>query len=58
MIAEHTYDTKKICYGCEHLRLDSSSYWSGVCECTENRVKNRNRHVTDRKCAFKRMDGR
>lgn len=56
MIVEHTYDNSKICYGCTHLKLDETG-WTGLCECKDNKVKNRRRDVTDHKCSHKSSIG-
>lgn len=57
MIVEHTYDDRKICNNCSYLKLDDDG-WTGLCECKDNRVKDKKRHVTDRKCVYKRLEGR
>lgn len=54
MIIEHTYDNNKICYQCKWLKIQEE--WYGVCECPHNRVKNRNRSFTDKKCSWKNAD--
>lgn len=57
MIVEYTYsqhDLNKRCYGCKWLRMTGE--WSGRCECPHNRVKDRNRQITDRKCTWKNAD--
>jgi len=54
VIAEHTYDNRRICNGCSYLAMNEDG-WTGLCECKENRVKDKHRCVTDRKCTYKRM---
>ena len=58
MIVEVTYsekDLRKRCYNCEYLKLEDESYdWNGICTCKENKVKHRNRSITDRACMFKK----
>ena len=54
MIVEHTYDNRKICYGCTWLVLDKDGM-SGRCECKDNRIRERQRHITDRRCVLKRL---
>jgi hypothetical protein len=55
MIIEYTYSTyelkKSRCFNCKHLRMIDN--WSGHCECTTNKVKIRNRQITDKKCSSK-----
>jgi hypothetical protein len=54
MIIEFTYNQNKICNGCKWLKLKDD--WYGKCECPHNKVKERNRHVTDHKCSWKNAD--
>jgi hypothetical protein len=51
LIIEYTYDNRKICYKCKWLKMVDD--WFGDCTCPNNRVKNRHREITDRKCSFK-----
>jgi hypothetical protein len=53
MIVEHTYDNRKICYGCKFLKLENSTELTGLCTCPDNKIRVRNRSITDKKCAFK-----
>lgn len=52
MIIEHTYDNRKICNHCFWLKMKDDCF--GICECPDNRVKNRERFVTDKKCSRKK----
>lgn len=56
MIVEYTYseyDLRKKCYGCAWLKMRENDNWFGYCECLHNKVKNRDREVTDRACICK-----
>lgn len=55
MIIEYTYsphDLVKKCYGCAWLELEAE--WYGNCVCPNNKIKNRQRGITDRACSFKK----
>lgn len=54
MIIEHTYDNRKICNGCAYLKLVEDG-WTGECQCKDSRIRDKRRHVTDRKCTYKRI---
>lgn len=57
MIIEYTYsqhDLKKKCYGCKWLELYND--FNGKCICPHNKVKERNRSVTDKACTWKNAD--
>lgn len=58
MITESIYskqELRKKCFNCEHLKIDDESHgWYGICTCEENKVKHRDRSITDRACVFKR----
>jgi hypothetical protein len=57
MIIEYTYspfDLRKRCYGCKWLDLMDN--WNGKCKCEFNRVKIRERSITDKSCSCKNAD--
>lgn len=57
MIIEYTYspeDLKKKCYGCYWFKSYDNFGFNGKCDCKENKIKFRDRSVTDRACTFKR----
>lgn len=67
MIIEYTYspeDLKKRCFGCKWLKqnvlnptsTNSNFDWYGLCECPHNKIKNRNRSITDKACSWKNAD--
>lgn len=59
MIIEHTYsqqDLRKRCYGCKWLKLHDNNQFYGTCACPHNKIKERERSVTDRRCAWKNAD--
>lgn len=47
------HDLKKKCYKCHWLKMIDG--WNGICECPENRVRDRNRHILSKKCAWKNV---
>ena len=51
--SEHELKTKR-CFGCKWLEMIDS--WNGYCECPHNKVKVRNRQITDKKCTWKNAD--
>jgi len=56
MIIEYTYseqDLKKRCYKCMHLETQSDLDLIGTCACPDNKIKNRQRGITDRACTHK-----
>jgi hypothetical protein len=57
MLIEYTYssqDLNKKCYECKWLRMIDE--WSGFCEYPHNKVKFRNRQITDKACTWKNAD--
>ena len=57
MIIESTYSKKELrkkCFNCEYLKIDEPHGWYGICTCEENKIKHRDRSITDRACVFKR----
>jgi hypothetical protein len=50
------HDLRKRCYGCKWLALNAGNEWLGYCQCKENKVKNRNRQITDKACSWKNAD--
>lgn len=58
MTVEVTYNAKELqkkCFNCEYLKIDEESHGcDGTCICKENKVKYRNRSITDKACVFKR----
>lgn len=58
MIIEVTYSAKELrkrCFNCEYLNIEDESHgWYGVCVCKENKVKHKDRSITDRACVFKK----
>ena len=58
MVVEVTYGAKELrkkCFNCEYLKIEEASHgWDGVCMCEENKVKHRDRLITDRACVFKK----
>ena len=60
MIIEYTwskYDLKKDrCFGCDWLKMNDYDGWTGYCECPHNKVKIRNRQITNKKCTQKVMN--
>jgi hypothetical protein len=54
-VTEFTYNNKKICNQCIYLQLDEGSIWEGTCICKTNKVKQRERHVTDKACSYKKV---
>lgn len=44
-------DIAKRCWGCRYLKMYDE--FSGICECAENRVKIRDRCITNKACSFK-----
>jgi hypothetical protein len=59
MIIEYTYaqnDLNKRCYQCKWLTMIDD--WAGHCDCPYNKVKFRDRQITDRKCTWKNADKR
>ena len=58
MIIEYTYspsDLKKKCHNCKWLKLDEDE-WYGICKCPHNKVKFRNRKITDKACTWKNAE--
>jgi hypothetical protein len=55
-IIEYTINTRNKCYGCKWLKLNEDDMWQGHCECPHNKIKNRDRYVTDKKCTWKNAD--
>jgi hypothetical protein len=59
MIVEYAYDEhtlrKTRCYKCKWLNLDKDE-WMGNCICPHNKVKERRRSITDKKCTWKNAD--
>jgi cytoskeletal protein CcmA (bactofilin family) len=53
MIYEYTYNNNKICNGCKYLKFEKGSIFEGECICKDNKIKNRKRNTTDKKCKFK-----
>lgn len=51
MILEHTYDNRKICYGCKFFE-PSENQVEGNCACTHNRIRDHFRWATDKKCSW------
>jgi hypothetical protein len=59
MIIEYTYsqeDLRKKCHGCKWLKIYPNDDWYGKCECPYNKVKFRERSITDKKCTWKNAD--
>lgn len=59
MIIEYTYsqsDLKKKCFGCTWLKLNDKDDWYGRCECPDNKVKVRERSITNKKCVMKKIE--
>lgn len=59
MIIEYTYspsDLKKKCYGCKWLKIEDDDWFYGKCECPHNKIKFRNRQITDKACVWKNAD--
>ena len=58
MIIESTYSTQELrkkCFNCEYLKIDDESHgWYGICTCDQNKVKHRDRSITDKACVFKK----
>jgi hypothetical protein len=57
MIIEYTYsqsDLKKKCYGCKWLKMYDNL--NGKCICDFNKVKFRDRSITDKACSCKNFD--
>lgn len=58
MVVEVTYSAKELrkkCFNCEYLKIeDKSCGWYGTCICEENKVKYRDRSITDKACVFKK----
>lgn len=57
MIIEYKYtehDLRNRCYKCKWLKMEHE--WSGYCECPHNKVKERHRSITTRKCSWKNAD--
>lgn len=58
MVVEVTYSAKELrkkCFNCKYLKIEDELYgWDGVCICKENKVKYRNRSITDKACVFKK----
>lgn len=52
MIIEFTYNNKNICNECNWLNLDKDG-WTGICTCPYSKVRNKYRHITDKKCSWK-----
>jgi len=55
MIIEYSWspqDLKKKCYGCTWLKMQDD--WYGKCECPDNKIKFRERSITDKKCTKKK----
>lgn len=58
MIVEYIYSEKEMkrkCYGCKWLELDENKYY-GQCKCPYNKVKERTRFITDKRCSWKNAD--
>lgn len=55
MIVEYTWSEHELlhkkCYKCKYLQMRDE--WDGKCTCTTNKVKVRERSITDRKCTAK-----
>ena len=59
MIIEYTWspqDLKKKCYGCKWLKVYEDDDWYGKCTCTFNKVKVRERKITNKACTCKNAD--
>jgi hypothetical protein len=58
MIIEYSWSDQELrrkkCYGCTWLRMIDD--WYGVCGCQQNKVKFRERKITDKKCTYKSYD--
>lgn len=59
MVIEYTYsehDLKKKCWGCKWLKIREDDDWYGKCECPHNKVKFRERSITEKACSWKNAD--
>ena len=57
MIIEYTYSTKdlkKRCYQCMYLQMQDE--WFGRCICETNKIKIRNREITDKACVHRKVE--
>lgn len=58
MIIEYIYSNSELrtkkCFECKWFEMIDD--WNGVCKCPHNKIKFRNRQITDRKCVWKNAD--
>lgn len=58
MIIEYSWSNQELrqkkCFECKWLKMQDD--WYGKCECPHNKVKFRQRNITDKKCTWKNAD--